>query len=201
VRYVPQPGAAKYDRFSYTIEDRDGFQSTGYISINYEQSPEGFQTFSLDAPTQIATTAGQSVTFRDENRMPTLRVNYSVDQPATVGLLITWAPPSGYYAGDRFAGRITTTAEPTDAAVYAQPTGAVWIYGSISGVNRILANLEYNPADGFSAEEGLRLNIFAFLYSHLNISVRSISESIDVVVRRDVLAPQAVDDLFFPHLR
>jgi len=196
VRYVPLPGAAKYDRFSYTIEDRDGFQSTSFISMNYEQSADGFQVFRVDTPEQVTVDAGEVARFRDADGRPTIQVNYMGDQPAKVGILLSWAPPSGYYAGDRFAGRLTSTAEPPDASVYAQPTGAVWIYGSIAGVNRILANLEYTPATGFSAEEGLSLNLFAFLYSDLNISVRTLLERIEVVVSRDVLAPRAVDDFF-----
>lgn len=196
VRYAPNADAPKYERFSYTIEDRDGFRSTGYISVNYEQDPSGFQAFSIEAPEQVVVSAGQVFEFRDENRMPTFRVDYAGDQPANVGILINWAPPEGYFVGDRFAGVLRTSADVPDAAFYAQPTGSVWIYGSIPGVNRILANLEYAPADGFSAEEGLRLNVFAFLYGDLNISVRSSFTGIDVAVRAEALAPQAVDDFF-----
>jgi hypothetical protein len=121
-------------------------------------------------------------------------VNYDGDQPANVGMLLNWAPPEGYFADDRFAGTFKTTANVDDASFGPSPTGSVWIFGTIPGVNQILANLEYEPAAGFAAPEGIRLNVFAFLYGVVNVG--TFLTGIDITVPRASQSPIAVDDFF-----
>ncbi|MCY2973250.1 MAG: dockerin type I domain-containing protein [Planctomycetota bacterium] len=194
VRYTPAAQAAKYDRFSYTTEDADGNRSTSFISVNYEQDPQGFRGFSVDVPKDVIALPGSSTAFLGADGTPLIQVNYDGDQPANVGILLNWAPPEGAFAGDRFAGKLKTSANVDDASFGPSPTGSVWIFGSIPGVNQILANLEYEPAAGFAAPEGIRLNVFAFLYGVVNVN--TILTGFDITVTRAAKSPAAVDDFF-----
>ncbi|MCY2977111.1 MAG: dockerin type I domain-containing protein [Planctomycetota bacterium] len=194
VRYQPAEQAAKYDRFSYTTEDAKGNRSTSFISVNYEQDPQGFGPFSVDVPEEFIASPGRSTAFLGANGRPLIQVNYDGTKSATVGILLNWAPPEGAFAGDRFAGKLKTSANVDDATFYPQPTGSVWIFGSIPGVNQILANLEYEPAAGFAAPEGIRLNLFAFLYGVVNVD--TVLTGLDITVPRSSRSPVAVDDYF-----
>jgi hypothetical protein len=194
VRYTPAKQNAKYDRFSYTTEDADGNRSTSFISVNYEQDPAGFGPFSVDVPEEFIATPGSSTGFLGADGTPLIRVNYNGNQPAKVGILLNWAPPEGAFAGDRFAGTLKTSANVVDASFGPSPTGSVWIYGTIPGVNQILANLEYEPAVGFAAPQGIRLNVFAFLYGV--VSVDTVLTGFDITVPRAAQSPVAVDDYF-----
>jgi len=194
VRYKPANQNAKYDRFSYTTEDANGNRSMSFISVNYEQDREGFGAFSVDVPDEVIATPGSSTTFLGADGTPLIQLNYDGDQPAKVGILLNWAFPEGYFAGDRFAGTLKTSANVDDATFYPQPNGAVWIYGSIPGVNQILADLEYEPAPGFAAPDGIRLNLHAFLYGLVNVDV--VSAGFDITVPRAAQSPVAVDDFF-----
>lgn len=194
VRYTPAEQAAKYDRFSYTTEDANGNRSTSFISVNYEQDPAGFGPFGVDVPENVIASPGSSTGFRGANGTPLIRVNYNGNQPAKVGILLNWAFPEGYFAGDRFAGTLKTSANVDDATFYPQPSGAVWIYGTIPGVNQILADLEYDPAPGFAAPEGIRLNLHAFLYGVVNVD--TVLTGFDITVPRAAQSPVAVDDFF-----
>ena len=194
VRYQPAEQSAKYDRFSYTTEDAKGNRSTSFISVNYEQDPQGFGPFSVDVPEEFIATPGSSTAFLGANGMPLIQVNYDGTKSATVGILLNWAPPEGAFAGDRFAGKLKTSANVDDASFGPSPTGSVWIFGSIPGVNQILANLEYEPAAGFAAPEGIRLNLFAFLYGVVNVD--TVLTGFDITVPRASQSPVAVDDYF-----
>jgi hypothetical protein len=200
VRYQPAEQAAKYDRFSYTTEDADGNRSTSFISVNYELDPAGFGAFSIDVPEDVIASPGSSTTFRNADGTPLIQLNYDGNRPAKVGILLNWAFPEGYFAGDRFAGTFKTSANVDDATFYPQPNGSVWMYGSIPGVNQILANLEYEPAAGFAAPEGIRLNLHAFLYGVVNVdtvfNVDVVSAGFDITVPRAAQSPVAVDDFF-----
>jgi hypothetical protein len=194
VRYTPAEQAARYDRFSYTTEDANGNRSTSFISVNYEQDPRLFTGFRVDAPENVIASPGSSTAFLGADGTPLIQVNYDGDQPANVGMLLNWAPPEGYFADDRFAGTFKTTANVDDASFGPSPTGSVWIFGTIPGVNQILANLEYEPAAGFAAPEGIRLNVFAFLYGVVNVG--TFLTGIDITVPRASQSPIAVDDFF-----
>lgn len=194
VRYTPAEQAAKYDRFSYTTEDANGNRSTSFISVNYEQDRQGFGAFSVDVPENVIATPGSATGFLGADGTPLIQVNYDGDQPAKVGILLNWAPPEGAFAGDRFAGTLKTSANVEDASFGPSPTGSVWIYGSIPEVNEILANLEYEPAVGFAAPEGIRLNVFAFLYGVVNVD--TVLTGFDITVPRASQSPIAVDDYF-----
>jgi hypothetical protein len=194
VRYTPAKQAAKYDRFSYTTEDANGNRSTSFISVNYEQDPQGFRGFSVDVPENVLASPGSSTAFIGADGRPLIQLNYDGDQPAKVGILLNWAPPEGAFAGDRFAGTLKTSANVDDAFFGPSPTGSVWIYGSIPGVNQILAKLEYEPAAGFAAPEGIRLNLFAFLYGIVNVD--TVLTGFDITLPRASQSPVAVDDYF-----
>jgi hypothetical protein len=162
--------------------------------VNYEQDPQGFGGFSVDVPEKVTASPGGSMAFQDADGTPLIQVNYDGDQPAKVGILLNWAPPEGYFVGERFAGTLKTTASVDDASFGPSPTGSVWIYGSIPGVNQILANLEYEPATGFAAPEGIRLNVFAYLYGVVNVN--TVLTGFDITVPRAAQSPVAVDDFF-----
>lgn len=194
VRYTPANPGAFYDRFSYTTEDVNGNRSTSFILINYEQDPEGFKGFNVVVPENVVVSPTGSSNFVDANGDPLIKLNYDGNVPAKVGVLLNWAFPEGYFAGDRFAGTLKTSANVDDATFYPQPSGAVWIYGTIPGVNQILAELEYEPAPGFAAPEGIRLNLFVSLYGV--VKVDTVITGFDITVPRAEQSPIAVDDYF-----
>jgi hypothetical protein len=63
-------------------------------------------------------------------------------------------------------------------------------------VNQILADLTYLPALGYSAPEGVTLNVFAFLYTTLGVTSTYASGTISVVVPAAEGAPVAGNDFF-----
>ena len=196
--YTPNVQSANYDRFQYTIEDDRGLRSEASVSVLYEQSTDGVRQFELQLPDRVVGSIGETIEFRDTSRAPQIKINYDGDPAASVGVYLSWSPPEGYYIGDRFVGEIGTTAAPETASFYPAAGGAAWIYGDVPGVNRILANLYYEPSAGFSAPEGISLVAKAFLYSEIGINIGTQFGSTVVVVNKDSSAPgpHAVDDFF-----
>ena len=70
------------------------------------------------------------------------------------------------------------------------------MYGSVPEVNRLLAGMRYEPAAGFSTTNGYVVNVNAYLYSSLRITVGMESTSFRVLVRAPEGSPKAVDDVF-----
>ena len=197
VTYTPNEQSARFDFFRYTIEDESGNRSDAYVRIIYEVETDTATSFRLLAPETVQTTAGEEVAFRDANGAPLVQVEFSGNLQPTVGVLLMWSPPEGYYRGQRFAGTLGSTAAGDVAGFYEQPTGQVWISASLSDVNELLAGLYYRPADGFDAPDGIRLNIWSFFYTDLGLSLGNTSGSTDIRVAKSAIpSPEAVDDLF-----
>lgn len=106
--------------------------------------------------------------------------------------------PEGYYVGQRFVGELQTTATTSEAMLYRTAGGNAWIYGELEDVNRILANLRYVPAPGYSAPEGIGLNVYASVSNAIGIRLGSQfgSTQVKVIDALVDVSPRAIDDFF-----
>jgi hypothetical protein len=84
----------------------------------------------------------------------------------------------------------------SDAELSPSSGGTAWVFGSIEGVNALLADLDYVPERGFSAPEGVELVVGSFLYSGIGVNVGTDHRSLTLKVTEPEFAPQAVDDFF-----
>jgi hypothetical protein len=94
------------------------------------------------------------------------------------------------------AGTLRSEVIATEATFYPVFPDGAWITGSIPQVNQILADLKYLPALGYSAPEGVNLNVFAFLHSKLGVTSTTASSTISVIVPALEGAPIAGSDFF-----
>jgi len=195
--YTPNASSANYDRFLYMIESADGRRSTAFVSIKYEVQQDTAVSFELVMPDEVQGPAGQEINFRDADSNPLIQFQYAGFSGAQVGVLLRWEFAEGFSVGERFVGQLLSRSSTTMATLY--PTGnSVWIVGDIAGVNRILANLYYKPADGYSSSTGIRLNGLAFLYTSIGVNYGNVSDStlVKVTKQPDAFNPEAVDDYF-----
>ncbi|WP_300034477.1 Ig-like domain-containing protein [uncultured Roseobacter sp.] len=79
--YIPDPGFMGVDRFTYTVADGDGGQTTGIVEIEVENADvtDGDQSVTIGVSRHAtADTAAGAVVFDVENDAPTTRVNLAV---------------------------------------------------------------------------------------------------------------------------
>jgi hypothetical protein len=196
LRYTPSPQFRNFDLFSYTITDSLGRTSTATVSITFQVVPEEVPSFGLTIKgPAIGTGVGKEVQFRDESGQGRIQIDHAGPAEDTVGVYLRFAfsePPYGLSN----AGTLSSDVIATDATFYPVFPDGAWITGSIPQVNQILADLAYLPALGYSAPEGVTLNVFAFLYSSLGVTSTSVSGTISVVVPALEGAPVAGNDFF-----
>ncbi|MFM8216351.1 MAG: Ig-like domain-containing protein [Pirellula sp.] len=196
--YTPNTSSANYDRFLYMIESADGRRSTAFASIKYEVKQDDTINFELVMPDEVEGTAGQEINFRGSDSAPLIQFQYSGFSGAQVGVYLSWEFAEGFSVGQRFVGELLSRSSTSMATFYPIGGGGAWIVGDIAGVNRILANLYYNPADGYSSTAGIRLNGVAFLYTSIGVNYGNVSDSTLVKVTKQPsdFYPDAVDDYF-----
>jgi len=196
--YTPNASSANYDRFLYMIESTDGRRSTAFVSIKYEVEQDTAVNFELIMPDAVETPAGQEINFRGSDSAPLIRFEYSGFSNAQVGVYLRWEFAEGFSIGQRFVGELLTRSSTAMATLYPIGGGGAWIVGDIAGVNRILANLYYKPADGYSSSKGIRLDGWAFLYTSIGVNYGNVSDSTLVKVTKQPsdFYPDAVDDYF-----
>lgn len=196
--YTPNEQGANYDRFWYTIEGADGQRSMNFVSVLYELKSEDFQEIELVLPLEVEGKAGEEIVFRNPDLTPMIQVQYNGSQRAHAGVYVSWAFPEGYYVGQRFVGELQTTATTSEAMLYRTAGGNAWIYGELEDVNRILANLRYVPAPGYSAPEGIGLNVYASVSNAIGIRLGSQfgSTQVKVIDALVDVSPRAIDDFF-----
>jgi hypothetical protein len=196
LRYTPSPQFRNFDLFSYTITDALGRSSTATVSITYQVAPEEVPSFGLtvNGPA-IGVVAGEAVQFRDESGKGRIQIDHTGAAEDTVGVYLRFAfsePPYGLSN----AGTLRSELIATEATFYPIFPDGAWITGSVPQVNQILADLTYLPALGYSAPEGVTLNVFAFLYTTLGVTSTYASGTISVVVPAAEGAPVAGNDFF-----
>ncbi|MFN5466765.1 MAG: Ig-like domain-containing protein [Pirellulaceae bacterium] len=196
VRYTPSRQFRNFDLFSYTIIDNLGRTSTATVSVTYQVVPDEVPSFGLaiNGPA-IGTAAGTEIQFRDESGRGRIQIDHTGAAEDTVGVYLRFAfsePPYGLSN----AGTLRSDVIATDATFYPVFPDGAWITGSIPQVNQILADLSYQPALGYSAPEGVTLNVFAFLYTTLGVTSTYASGTISVVVPAEAGAPVARNDFF-----
>lgn len=196
LRYTPSGQFRNFDLFSYTITDDLGRTSTSTVSITYQLVPDEVPSFGLaiNGPA-IGSAPGKEVLFRDESGKGLIRIDHTGAAEDTVGIYLRFAfsdPPYGLSN----AGTLKSEVIATDATFYPIFPDGAWITGSIPQVNQILADLTYLPALGYSAPEGVTLNVFAFLYTTLGVTSTYASGTISVVVPASEGAPVAGNDFF-----
>ena len=196
--YSPNESSANYDRFLYMIESSDGRRSTAFASIKYEVQQDSTVNFELIMPEVAVGTAGNEINFRNADASPQIQFNFAGFTGAQVGVYLTWEFPEGFSVGQRFLGELLSRSTTQMATLYPTAGGGVWIVGEIAGVNRILANLFYKPADGYSSSVGVRLNGWAFLYNSIGVNYGNVNAStlIKVTKESNLSDPTAVDDYF-----
>ena len=196
--YTPNESSANYDRFLYMIESSDGRRSTAFVSIKYEIEQDPAVNFELIMPEVAEGIAGNEIIFRNADSSAQIQFDFSGFSGAQAGVYLTWEFFEGFSVGERFSGELLSRSTTQMAALYPTAGGGVWIVGEIAGVNRILANLYYKPADGYSSAAGVRLNGWAFLYNSIGVNYGSVSDSTLVKVTKESNSfdPIAVDDYF-----
>jgi hypothetical protein len=197
VVYTPNESSANYDRFLYMIESSDGRRSTAFAAIKYEAQVDETVRYQLRMPETIEGLAGQELSFRGADSAPLIQFDYSGFEGAKAGVYLSWEFTEGFSVGQRFVGELSSRSTPESATLYPAANGA-WIFGDVSDVNRILANLYFKPADGYSSETGIRLNGYGFLYSSIGVNYGAVFGGTLVRVTKPTNAvdPVAVDDVF-----
>jgi hypothetical protein len=198
VVYTPNASSANFDRFLYMIESSDGRRSTAFAAIKYEVQEDPSVFYGLLMPEVVEGVAGKEIDFRGVDSTPLIQFAYSGFEGAQAGIYLRWEFPEGFSVGDRFVGQLLSRASTDMATLYPVSGGNVWIYGDIAGVNRILANLYYKPADGYSSQTGIRLDGWAFLYTNIGVNYSNTSGStlVKVIQPPSPTLPIAVDNYF-----
>ncbi len=197
VVYTPNESSANYDRFLYMIESSDGRRSTAFAAIKYEAQVDETVRYQLRMPETIEGLAGQELSFRGADSAPLIQFDYSGFEGAKAGVYLSWEFTEGFSVGQRFVGELSSRSTPESATLYPAANGA-WIFGDVSDVNRILANIYFKPAVGYSSETGIRLNGYGFLYSSIGVNYGAVFGGTLVRVTKPTNAvdPVAVDDVF-----
>ena len=196
VRYTPGESFRKFDFFTYTVEDAAGNRAEATVYVSIEVDPGQPLPFSVSAPAEIrASSPGAAILFRDAAGNGLISIQGDRNAPGSVGVLVSFRPNEPPY-GLAIAGTLSSDIISLDATFYPQPGGEAWITGPIDQVNAILAGLKYDPAPGFSAPDGIGLNVYAFLYTPIGASAGFSSALVSLVVPRDPLAPVVTDDFF-----
>jgi len=195
VRFTPGPEFRGRGSFQYVVTDASGQTSTAAVFVHFDQEPGPYRFQVLTVP-QVTAAPGVASPLVADDGTAAIQISYSGQLPASVGVLLRWSFVSGSFSGLQFPGDFTTDTIRSDATFYPNSGGTAWIYGSISGVNAILADLEYVPKRGFSAPDGVTLNVGSWLYSGIGVNIDTVHGSLSVKVAEPDLAPQAVDDFF-----
>ena len=197
VVYTPNESSANYDRFLYMIESSDGRRSTAFAAIKYEAQVDESVRYELRMPETIEGFAGQELRFRGADSAPLIQFDYTGFEGAKAGVYLSWEFTERFSVGQRFVGELSSLSTPESATLYPAANGA-WIFGDVSDVNRILANLYFKPADGYSSETGIRLNGYGFLYSSIGVNYGAVfgGTLIRVTKPTNAVDPVAVDDYF-----
>ena len=196
VVYTPNESSANYDRFLYMIESSDGRRSTAFAAIKYEVQVDESVRFELRMPESVEGSAGQELNFRGADFSPLIQIDYSGFAGAKAGVYLSWEFTEGFSVGQRFVGELLSR-NSSELGVYPASNG-LWMFGDIADVNRILANLYFKPADGYSSQTGIRLNGSAFLYSSIGVNYGSVHTStlLKTTKQPSAVDPVALDDYF-----
>ena len=196
VVYTPNESSANYDRFLYMIESSDGRRSTAFAAIKYEVQVDESVRFELRMPEIVEGSAGQELNFRGADFSPLIQIDYAGFAGAKAGVYLSWEFTEGFSVGQRFVGELLSR-NSRELGVYPASNG-LWMFGDIADVNRILANLYFKPADGYSSQTGIRLNGSAFLYSSIGVNYGSVHTStlLKTTKQPSAVDPVALDDYF-----
>lgn len=195
VRFTPSAEFRGRGYFSYTVTDAEGQTATAGVFVHFDQESSPY-TWQVQTVPEVIAAAGVTSALRAPDGTPAIRVNYTGTLPASVGVLLRWQFVSGSFSGLQFPGDFTTDTVRSDAEFYPSSGGTAWVFGSIEGVNALLADLDYVPERGFSAPEGVELVVGSFLYSGIGVNVGTDHRSLTLKVTEPEFAPQAVDDFF-----
>jgi len=194
VRYTPGENFRKFDFFTYTIEDAAGNRAEATAYVGYEIDSAELVPFGVAAPAMVqATSPGGTIEFRDASGNGLISIQADRNTPGSMGVLLNFQPNEPPY-GLAIAGTLTSDVVSLTATFYPQLGGEAWITGPVDQVNAILAGLRFEPAPGFSAPDGISMNIMAFLYTPIGASAGFASGSVSLVVPQDPLAPIANGD-------
>lgn len=192
LRYVPGQTFRGTDAFQYTVIDGEGQTSTEHVFVSYSQDPIPYSPWSIVAPTELQASANSVFRFVDSDGQPLISIDYDGVLPAQVGVLLRWPVfPTGDFST---VGSFESSVTRADANFYPFPSGYAWLYGTIDGVNDLLANLTYTAGPGFTASEGINLGVQAHLYSNLVVNVDTKFSDINFRVGLEEGSPKLADD-------
>ena len=195
IRYTPGDQFRNIDAFLYTVEDAAGNRATAVVRVGYSLEATGDTSFKVTVAEQVAGDApGASVSFQDADGNALISLEYNGDDDTPVGVLINVQPNEAPF-GVAIAGTFASDTE-LENRFFPQLNGAAWITGTLAEVNEILAGIRFEPAPGFSAPEGVGVNVFAFLYNSLGVSTQFSSETISLQVPKLAAAPIVGNDFF-----
>ncbi|MGV2337154.1 MAG UNVERIFIED_CONTAM: hypothetical protein LVR18_24700 [Planctomycetaceae bacterium] len=112
------------------------------------RSPARTQFQVLTAP-EVTAAPGVASPLVADDGTAAIQISYNGPLSASAGVLLRWSFLSGSFSGLQFPGDFTTDTIRSDATFNPQSGGAAWIYGSVAGVNAILADLESLPKRSF----------------------------------------------------
>ncbi|MFM7845921.1 MAG: dockerin type I domain-containing protein, partial [Planctomycetota bacterium] len=180
---------------STMVPGDDGTGDDGIVDGGTGDDSTG-SSFSLTVAEQVTgSSSASSIPLRDAAGNGLIVVQYDGTESATVGVLLSWQynePPYGI--GN--PGKLTSDLISLNATFYPTAFGTAWIHGTVPAVNQILASVEYLPAVGYSAPEGVKLNVSAFLYIKNSGSKEYESGALNVIVTPSPLAPITAPDFF-----
>jgi hypothetical protein len=191
IRYFPNNPPRGWDTFTYTIE-ADGNISEALATVSYSQPSGAFSPWSLEV-------ASPEVSFPTSTRSPLavdgkplLSIKNGSEWPVKFGVQIMWPFQNGL-----FPGTLISSVERTDASFYPIPVySGAWVFGTVEGVNAILAGLEIEPEPGRRSAEPVNMGVNVSVYSSLMIHVDSSWTNIPVrfLSTDDDKAPSVSDD-------
>lgn len=194
LRYVPGQTFRGTDAFKYAVTDDDGQVSSEIVYVSYSQNPFPYSPWSIVAPTEIVASANSVYRFTEPDGQPLIAIDYDGLLPAQVGVLLRWPVfPTGDFSS---LGSFATGVTRSDANFYPFPSSYAWLFGSIDGVNALLADLTYTAGPGFNAPEGITLTVQAHLYSNLVINIDTKFSDINFRVSPEEGSPKLADDIY-----
>lgn len=186
LKYVAGPSFRGYDFFTYTAVNDKGEEASQSVYVKFDQFPDTFNPWSVQAPDVIKVTPGTATKLLDDNGNPLFALNYQGREKANAGVLLRFSP----YVSLPAFGTLETEATRSDAQFYPQSFGNVWIYGSIDGVNALLAGLVYTPSASIDTTPEVSIAFDGYLYSELGLTVECQSKSTLILSTGSSVAPE-----------
>lgn len=195
IRYTPGSQFRNLDAFQYTVEDAAGNRATATVRVGYNLESTGDTSFQVNVAERVTgSESGAPIAFQDADGKALISLEYGGDENVMVGVLLSIQPNDAPF-GLASAGTFASDTE-LENRFFSQANGFAWVTGTLAEVNEILAGLRFEPAPGFSAPDGISVNVAAFLYGSLRVSTQFSSGTLLLEVPKLAESPIAEGDFF-----